>query len=340
MARQRILPNLENCTEAELRIAMRCSPTQKGFIRCQALIYYFKNYDLDTIANLSNISKVTMRRWVKLFNNQGVDGLIENKHKGRPKKISLETRVDIVTLLDKKIEEEETVWTAKKLHAHMNKEMQVFCSYRSVVRMLHEEKYSLQVPRPWPAQRDEEKCKKFRKELLDLLNQPNNEIWFQDEMGVEGDPRPRRRWVKRNSKPKAIKNSTHIRTSVCGMVCPRTGEFFSLELPYSDTITFQIFLDEANKTLDLSKKTNYMVLDNASWHKVKTLKWGRLTPLYLPPYSPDLNPIERLWKALKDKFFNGFYAKDYPQLSNRICLALRYYLKEKTQVQSICKIHT
>ncbi|MGD9818702.1 MAG: transposase, partial [Desulfomonilaceae bacterium] len=44
-------------------------------------------------------------------------------------------------------------------------------------------------------------------------------------------------------------------------------------------------------------------LCNASWHKSKSLNWGRFEPIFLPPYSPDLNPIERLWLIMKAQWF-------------------------------------
>ncbi len=47
-----------------------------------------------------------------------------------------------------------------------------------------------------------------------------------------------------------------------------------------------------------------MVQDNASWHKAKGLNRWTILPIYLPPYSPDLNPIEILWKVIKDRLFN------------------------------------
>ena len=72
----------------------------------------------------------------------------------------------------------------------------------------------------------------------------------------------------------------------------------------------------------LTQTTNrqiLLVLDNASWHKPKRLNWHHIKPLYLPPYSPDLNPIEILWKVLKDRFFSDWYAKTLEQLEQRVC---------------------
>jgi transposase len=61
-------------------------------------------------------------------------------------------------------------------------------------------------------------------------------------------------------------------------------------------------------------------MDNASWRKTTSPKWGRFEPLFLPPYSPDLNPIERLWLILKAHWFSGFYAKSLDELIERLTL--------------------
>jgi len=83
--------------------------------------------------------------------------------------------------------------------------------------------------------------------------------------------------------------------NVTGMVLPRPGELFALEFSHSDKEIFQIFLDHANLDIQLERPRNVLILDNASWHKSKSLNWGRFEPIFLPPHSPDLNPIERLW---------------------------------------------
>ncbi|QUE50344.1 transposase [Luteolibacter ambystomatis] len=48
------------------------------------------------------------------------------------------------------------------------------------------------------------------------------------------------------------------------------------------------------------------MLDNAGWHKSARLNWHHIEPVCLPPYSPDFNPIERLWQHLKGQYFAGF----------------------------------
>ncbi len=76
-----------------------------------------------------------------------------------------------------------------------------------------------------------------------------------------------------------------------GLVKPRTGEFYAREFRHSDTAIFQIFLEHANRDILFERPRNLLILDKASWHKSTSPDWSRFEPIFLPPYSPDLNPI-------------------------------------------------
>ena len=128
--------------------------------------------------------------------------------------------------------------------------------------------------------------------------------------------------------------------NVTGLVLPRTGEFYALEFSHSDTEIFQIFLDHANQDISFERPRNLLILDNASWHKSKSLDWGKFEPVFLPPYSPDLNPIERLWLIMKAQWFAGFYAKNKDQLIDRLTQALRWLIDRKDENTKTCTIPT
>ncbi len=128
--------------------------------------------------------------------------------------------------------------------------------------------------------------------------------------------------------------------NVTGVVKPRTGEFYALEFSHSDTEIFQIFLEPANRDISFERPRNLLFLDNASWHKSKSLDWGRFEPVFLPSYSPDLNPIEQLWLIMKAEWFWGFYAKTKDQLIDRLTQALRWLIDRKDENTKTCTIPT
>eukprot|EP01031_Cornospumella_fuschlensis_P020039 gene20039-24558_t len=136
----------------------------------------------------------------------------------------------------------------------------------------------------------------FREHTQTLAQSPGVEPWFGYECGVKGDPLPRRRWVQPASRPKMPHLGKHLPRSVVGAVCPQSGENFHLVFDGMDSAVFQCWLDELAKSGPLrAGLCRMLVLDNASWHKVKSLQWHHFEPQFLPPYSPDFKPFERLW---------------------------------------------
>lgn len=305
-----------------------------------AMMMLIEGVDADTVAKLHEVSRRSLTRWVTAFNEAGLDGIIDEPRSGRPRII----KDAEVSGLRNRIKSPETAnvthWTARKFHGYLKNELEKDIGYSTVVRWLHEQDFKLLVPRPWPDRQDDVKRAAYLEILREHLKDSGIEMWYADESGFEGDPRPRRRWASVGSAPTRVKNGGHIRSNVTGVVCPRTGEFCALEFSHSDAECFQHFLDEANSTLTFERATNLIVLDNASWQKAKGLKWGKFTPLYLPPYSPDFNPFEVLWLQVKNDFFADYIAKTRDELSDRIGEAMRFVFQNPETVRSWCTIKT
>ena len=108
-----------------------------------------------------------------------------------------------------------------------------------------------------------------------------------------------------------------------GAVEPVTGASFFLELPLLNTQGFQLFLDHFAATDPVS--FHLLLLDNGAFHKAQAL---RLPPnvgfLFLPPYAPELNPIERLWRDLKD-WLATYFPATLEALSGLLGTRLHHY---------------
>lgn len=87
----------------------------------------------------------------------------------------------------------------------------------------------------------------------------------------------------------------HLRRNIVGAVAPATGKITALIVSHCNSEVFQAFLDTFADENPPDRYKHYMVLDNASWHKSVSLNWHHITAVFLPPYSPDFNPIEQLW---------------------------------------------
>jgi hypothetical protein len=195
----------------------------------------------------------------------------------------------------------------------------------------------LRLPRTWPERQDEATRKAFLAALDALQQDPAAELWFADACGVEGDPRPRHRWVARGSRPRVPYLGDHLRGNVVGAVCPQSGQCFALIFEDVDTDGFQLFLDQlAQAVPPQAGKRRILVIDNASWHKAERLNWHHFEPRYLPAYRPDLNSIERLWLRLKAHWFADFLTRTPQALLERLVSALNAFLEDPPTVASQC----
>ena len=340
MARGVVVPNGENGSLEALTAAAQAAVSRRSHQRLLAIKSLLLGIPSQTVADLFGVTRRTVQRWIGRFNRYGIDGLLERARPGRPRQITAQQSQHYRELITHPAKAGQTHWTAKKFHGYLRNQLQHEVGYRTVVRWLHDNQFRLKVPQPWPDRQDEETRQAFVRQLRAWLCDPTIELWYCDEMGVEGDPRPRRRWARRGEKTRRVKNGDHLRMNVCGMICPRTGQFYALEFSHSDQVCFQAFLTEANRDLACERPRNLLICDNASWHKGQSLDWGRFEPVFLPPYSPDLNPIERLWLVLKAEWFADFVARTQDQLLQRLDRALQWAIQRQPTNQRTCAIRT
>lgn len=117
-----------------------------------------------------------------------------------------------------------------------------------------------------------------------------------------------------------------------GAFSPITGAHFEMEMPNCNTDTFQVFLNEFSKENPLEFKI--MLLDNGAFHKSTRLKIpDNIHLLFIPPYSPELNPAEKIWWKMK-RAFSGKLHKTLEQVGE--FLDDQSALLTENVVKSIC----
>lgn len=331
-------PNAENATEAELLVAMEAAPNKRSYRRLAAIRALCKGYSRAQVGELFGRSERMVRLWILAFNRAGIDGLASKPRPGRPRKIAL-TRVRdlLVPVLEEPERAGQLHWTGVKLHGWLKEQLCMELGYRTVIRYLHQLDYNLRVPQPWPERQNERERAAFLESLQTLREDPTVELWYGDECGVEGDPRPRRRWTARGSRPRVPYLGDHIRANVAGAVCPVTGQSFAMVFDAMNTECFQCFLDQLAESVPRAPdKRRILIVDNASWHKSQRLNWHHFERHDLPTYSPDFNPIERLWLRLKADYFTDFIARTTEQLTERLLVALKAFIDDPLTVASQC----
>lgn len=330
----------------ELRVAIGCCPDQKAQKRLNAIHLLLCGGTFDLTLAHSCVTERCLQEWICRFNRSGIEGITYRPRPGRPRSLSPETVCEkILPVVDDPSLAGERHWTAVKLCGWLRANRDLDLSYPTLVRYLHEQDYARRIPRPVPEPPDkdlwEQQREVFAEELLDLLSDPSVKTFFGDEAGFEGDPRPRQRWVKRGSRPTQPYYGGHVRQNVVGAVNPADGQLVSLIVPHNDTEVFQTFLDTMAREVRPERgKRVVLVLDNASWHKSKSLVWHHIEAKFLPAYSPDFNPIERLWQHLKSHHLAGFLTKRGEELSDKLFDSIRELLAKPEVLRSVCNTHS
>ena len=131
------------------------------------------------------------------------------------------------------------------------------------------------------------------------------EIWFQDESRIGQKGELTRQWARRGSRPRQPKDQRHTAAYIFAAVCPASERTAALVLPYVDTAAMNLHLAEISAQVAADAHA-VVILDQAGWHGARALRVpDNISLLPLPPYSPELNPVENLWQFLKHNFLNA-----------------------------------
>jgi len=145
---------------------------------------------------------------------------------------------------------------------------------------------------------------------------------FEDEAGFGRINKPKYCWCFPGLRP--IVPCHHIREYryVFGAVEPLTGDSVFLILPYSNTVCMNLFLQELSKTY--SDDFILLVCDGAGWHKAKALEIPEnIRLIFLPPATPEMNPIEQIWKEIRKRGFRNEIFKTLDHVMHRLCDTIR-----------------
>ncbi len=146
---------------------------------------------------------------------------------------------------------------------------------------------------------------------------------FEDEAGFGRINKPKYCWCQKGHRPSVPCHHIREYRYAYGAVEPCTGESFFLILPYSNTECMNVFLRELSSTYP----DDYILLvcDGAAWHKSRGLEIPKNIELFhLPPATPEMNPIEQVWKEVRKLGFRNEIFSSLENVIDRLCDTIQY----------------
>ena len=288
-------------------------------LRCRILLFLDEGNTVAEVTQLAQCARATVYRTVYRFEDWGEAGLRDGRKCRACPKVSndvIDKLLDYLDAVPKDFGWQRSSWTQELLALQLVEDLGVSLTPQHVGRVLKQS--GCRRGRPRPALRIPIKG---RRETLDKIERlvekasPDEEVLYLDEADVDLNPRIGLTYIKRGGQPLILTPGKNVKYYIGGALNARTGKVLYAHGPRKNSDLFIDSLHVISKAYRRAQKI-HIVLDNYIIHKSAKTKQalqafnGRIQLHFLPPYSPENNPIERLWKQMHDHVTRNHRHKD------------------------------
>ncbi|MBQ6364787.1 MAG: IS630 family transposase [Oscillospiraceae bacterium] len=141
---------------------------------------------------------------------------------------------------------------------------------------------------------------------------------FQDEAGFGRINKPKYCWCQKGFRPSVPCHHIREYRYAYGAVDPLSGDSFFLIMSHCDTVCMNGFLQELSK--EYPDDMILLCCDGAAWHKANALSVpDNIALFFIPPYTPEMNPIEQIWKEIRKRGFKNEIFATLEKVIDRLC---------------------
>ena len=150
---------------------------------------------------------------------------------------------------------------------------------------------------------------------------------FQDEAGFGRINKPKYCWCEKGLRLEVPSHRIREYRYAYGAVEPLTGDSFFLVMPYCNTVCMNVFLERLSK--EYADDDIILVCDGAPWHKsTSMIVPENVTIMNIPPYTPEMNPIEQIWHELQTRGFKNEVFQSLAKVVARLCETINNLTKD------------
>jgi transposase len=309
-------------------------PQKRLWRRAQSIVLAKQGRTAQEIAHALGCSPKAVKNWVAQYNAGGIEALHERPRSGRPPRLDPSHYPLLKQRLLEPPRPEDGVCTLRGLDIRriLEREFGVMMSLQAVYDLLGRLDYSSLMPRPQHEDSIPEVQASFKEIVVEQVDaiageHPGREIrvYFEDEARFGTQGTITRVWAPRGSRPRAVRQNGREWLYVLMAVCVSTGSASALIMPELNTGVLNVFLEQFSRELPGGVHA-VLIWDGAGYHTSGDLVVpGNVSLIQLPPYSPELNPVENLWHYLRAHHWSNRPYEGYRGL-------------EKEAVQSMCAV--
>jgi transposase len=332
-------------TPEQLHDLARSIPQKRTWRRLQAVILAQQGWTAPLIARSLGCSLRSVKNWVAQYNRGGVEAFHDRPRAGRPRRLAPEHYPRLKERLDAPPRAEDGVCTLRghDVRRILGQEFGVTMSLQAVYDLLDRIGYSSLVPRPRHEDSIPEVQAYFKEIVVEQIEaiaaeHPDKEVrtYFEDEARFGTQGTITRVWAPRGSRPRAVRQNGREWLYVLMAVCVSTGATSALIMPGLDTEVLNLFLEQFAKELPAGVHA-VLIWDGAGYHTSGDLVVpGNVSLIQLPPYSPELNPVENLWHYLRSHHWSNRPYEGYKGLEREAIRSLCAVCEDAGTIKSIC----
>ena len=276
----------------------------------QAVKMYRKGMSAADIAQIFEVSPRAVFQWVAAFVNYGQSGLVAKATPGRPPKLTADQLSRLAFMVRSNCPNQLSfdfgLWTLRLIRELIEREFKVSLSVPTVGKVMHSLGFNAQRPlhRAW--EQDATLVQSWlQTDLPALVQRAQTQgalVLFGDEAGVRSDYHTGTTWAEVGQTPVVRRSAARVSVQMISAIGLNGSMQFMV---HEGSGTAEVFLRFLQQLMLDARQPIILVVDGHSIHKAKLVKeyvastQGKLELVYLPPYSPQLNPDEQVWKNVK-----------------------------------------
>jgi transposase len=330
--RLRITNKQEQELEKKLKVNQKLGKIRESK-QIMAVLAISRGVGVKEVAEVLQITEEIITKYVRNYLVRGIESIKKGKSTGRPGKLNKKQKEELAEIIEKGPQEagfSGGCWRSPMIAELVKKKYGVKYSVFYIAELLKNMGFSFQKARFVSDHLDEEKRAKWLAEnwpkIFNLARNKGAYLLFGDEVSFPQWGSLSYTWSRRGKQP--IVKTSGVRKSfrVFGLIDYFTGKFFyqSTTLHFNSD-TYESFLTDV---MARTQKHIILVQDGAKYHTSKQIKDFfeknklRLTVFQLPTYSPDFNPIEKLWKNVKKSHIHLHHFPSFDSLQSKVNTAL------------------
>ncbi len=171
------------------------------------------------------------------------------------------------------------------------------------------------------------------------MNDPSIQLWCEDEVHFQRHSSLIRMWAPKGQQPRVLSPSCRDKVGFFGALDLKTGRLITRA---ASTFSAETFGDFVRYLLQTTQGKIYLILDNARWHKAQALRElfyvnrHRMVRIFLPPYSPELNPVERVWRITRRQVTHNRYFQSAEEMKTTLLSRFARWEQPNSTLRILC----